>query len=179
MLSGAWLGFLMIVDIIMVTLCNRADHYIFALWFLSSFFLLFFTPNLSGRRLDVYHTSAHGVALVQIYNVYLKCAARGLLKIQDTKNRLAPWDNFVGLYLTFFSFFFFPRLISSVADGYVPYFYTWRDPSANLECRSETCCSRLAENTGRKKSTLWHHRTTLSSCIFAAEACIDNQKKTS
>jgi len=30
-----------------------------------SFFLLFF-PNLSGRRLDVYHTSTHGVALVRI-----------------------------------------------------------------------------------------------------------------
>jgi len=32
----------------------------------SSFFLLFFSPNLSGRRLDVYHTSTHGVALVRI-----------------------------------------------------------------------------------------------------------------
>jgi len=47
----------------MVALCNRADHYIFMLWFLllSSFFS---SPNLSGRRLDVYHTSTHGVALV-------------------------------------------------------------------------------------------------------------------
>ena len=36
-------------------------------FFLSSFFLLFFSsPNLSGRRLDVYHTLAHGVALVRI-----------------------------------------------------------------------------------------------------------------
>ena len=55
--------------IIMVALCNRADHYIFIL-FLSSFFLLlllfFSSPNLSGRRLDVYHTLAHGVALVRI-----------------------------------------------------------------------------------------------------------------
>jgi len=50
----------------MVTLCNRADHYIFALWFLSSIFFFFSSPNLSGRRLDVYHTSAHGVALVWI-----------------------------------------------------------------------------------------------------------------
>jgi len=25
-------------------------------------------------------------------------------------------------------------------------------PSADLECRSETCCAWLAENTGRKKS---------------------------
>jgi len=49
----------------MAALCNRAGHYIFALWFLSSFYL-FSLPNLSGRRLDVYHTSTHGVALVQI-----------------------------------------------------------------------------------------------------------------
>jgi len=32
-------------------------------FFLSSFFS---SPNLNGRRLDVYHTSAHGVALVRI-----------------------------------------------------------------------------------------------------------------
>jgi len=31
-----------------------------------SSFLLFSSPNLSGRRLDVYHTSTHGVALVRI-----------------------------------------------------------------------------------------------------------------
>ena len=78
-------------------------------YLLSSFF--FFSPNLSGRRLDVYHTSTHGVALVRIQNARLKCAARGSLKIQDAK-----------------------------------------------------------------KSPFWHHRTTLSGCIFAAEACIDNRK---
>jgi len=35
---------------------------------LSCFFFFFFfsSPNLSGRRLDVYHVSTHGVALVQI-----------------------------------------------------------------------------------------------------------------
>jgi len=27
---------------------------------------------------------------------------------------------------------------------------TWCGLSANLECRSEMCCTRLAENTGRK-----------------------------
>jgi len=35
--------------------------------FLSFFFFFFFffsSPNLSSRRLDVYHTSAHGVVLV-------------------------------------------------------------------------------------------------------------------
>jgi len=28
-----------------------------------------------------------------------------------------------------------------------------------------------------KKSPFWHHRTTLSGCIFAAKACIDNRQK--
>jgi len=36
--------------------------------------------------------------------------------------------------------------------GCLPYFYTWCGLSANLGCRSETCCTRLDENTGRKKS---------------------------
>jgi len=55
----------------------------FGFFFLLSFF--FSWPNLSGRRLDVYHTSTHGVALVRIYNADLKCAARGSLEMQDTK----------------------------------------------------------------------------------------------
>ena len=73
------------------------------------FFLLlsssfFSSPNLSRRRLDVYHTSTHGVALVRIENADLKRAARGSLEIQDAKNRpeVAIWaqsHNFVGLYL--------------------------------------------------------------------------------
>jgi len=98
----------LVFSFFMVALCNRAYHYIFALWFLSFFF--FSSPNLSGRR----------------------C---------------------------------------------LPYFHTWCGLSANLECMSEMRCTLLAENTGRKKSPFWHHRTTLSGCIFAAEACIDNRKK--
>jgi len=50
----------------MPALCSRCGHYIFAIRFLllSSFFLSL--PNLSGHRVDVYHTSTHVVALVQI-----------------------------------------------------------------------------------------------------------------
>jgi len=41
-------------SVVMVALCNRADHYIFVLWFSSFFFLSSFSsPNLSRRRLDV------------------------------------------------------------------------------------------------------------------------------
>jgi len=83
----------------MAALWNRAGHYIFALWFLSFFFFLlyFFSPNLSGRRLDVYHTSTH-----------------------------------------------------------------WCGLSANLECMSEKCCMRLAENTGRKNYAKNRHLCTIT-----------------
>ena len=37
---------------------------IFMMWFVLSIF--FSSPNLSRRRLDVYHTSAHGVVLVMV-----------------------------------------------------------------------------------------------------------------
>ena len=39
------------------------------------------------------------------------------------------------------------------------------------------CCTRLAGNTGRKKSPSAHCRTTLSGYIFATKALIDNRKK--
>jgi len=82
MSPGMWL-----LHAVMVALWNRADHYIFILWFLSIFYL-FSSTNLSGYTLYVYHMA---------------------------------------------------------------YFHTWCGLSANLECRSEMCCKRLAENTGRKK----------------------------
>ena len=66
----------------MVALWNRADHYIFVLSFVMAalrsrcghyifvlFLLLFYSsPNLSGRRMDVYNrpTSTHDVVLVRI-----------------------------------------------------------------------------------------------------------------
>ena len=34
--------------------------------------------------------------------------------------------------------------------GCLPHFHTWCGPSANLEYRSEMCCTRLAGNTGCK-----------------------------
>ena len=100
----------------MAALRSRCGHYIFALWFLLlSFFYLFPSPNLSRHRLDAYHTSTHGVALVRIWDAGLKRAARGSLRIHDAKNR-----------------------------------QNW--PAG-------------------------HHRTTLSSYIFATTVRIDNRKK--
>ena len=62
----------------MAALRSRCGHYILPRGFFF-FFFLFFSPNLSRQRLDVYHTSTHGVALVRIQN--------GSLEMQDPKNR--------------------------------------------------------------------------------------------
>jgi len=64
--------------------------------------------------------------------------------------------------VSFFSSFF-PRLISQRPQvGCLPYFDTWCGPSANLECRSEMCCWRLAANTGRKKVAKNRHLGTIA-----------------
>jgi len=79
----------------MAALCNRAGHYIFALWFLLLSFL-------------------------------------------------------------------FPRLISAVADWMSTILPHMVCLSASLRCRSETCCTRLAKNTGRKKSPKIRHLGTVA-----------------
>ena len=83
--------------IFMAALWNRAGHYIFALWFLSIFLFFLSSPNLSGRTLDVYHTS------------HTRCSL-----------------------------------------------------SANIGCRIETCCMRLAENAGRKNRQKIRHLCTIT-----------------
>jgi len=74
--------------LIMAALCNRAGHYIFALWF-----LLFF-PRLISAVADWMST------ILLHKNAGLKCAARGLLEMQKSPKSaiLAPSHNFVGLY---------------------------------------------------------------------------------
>jgi len=76
----------------------------------------------------------------------------------------------------FLSIFFIPRLISAVADWMSTILRHMMCRSANFECMSEMCCTRLTENTGRKKSPSAHHRTTLSGYIFATKVHIDNRK---
>jgi len=44
----------------------HADMTFYSCDFYLSTFFFFSSPNLSGRRLDVYHTFTHGVALLRI-----------------------------------------------------------------------------------------------------------------
>jgi len=58
-----------VCDCVMAAVCNRVPLYfcpVVSFYLLSFFFYLFSSSNLSGHRLDVYHTSTHGVALVRI-----------------------------------------------------------------------------------------------------------------
>ena len=64
---------------------------------------------------------------------------------------------------------FFPRLISAIADWkstILAHLHTWCGLSVNFGCRYETCCTRLAANTGRKKKSpkIRHLRTVAQVC---------------
>jgi len=70
----------------------------------------------------------------------------------------------------YFFFVLFSSPVQRLQIGCLPYFHTWRGLSANLQCRSEMCCMRLAGNTGRKNLPSAYHCTTLSRYIFAITA---------
>ena len=57
---------------------------------------------------------------------------------------------------------FFLAYSQPLQIGCLPYFHTWCGLSANLGCRSETCCTRLAESTGFKKSPKISHLRTIT-----------------
>jgi len=145
----------------------------------------FSSPNLSSRRLDVYHTSTHSVALMRIYNACLKCAARGSLQIQEAKNakkcdlgtipRLCRaissqlrHVSTIGkkLVLSFFFSSFFLAYSQRSQIGCLPYFHAWLGLSVNLECRSEMCCMHAARWKFRTKkfAKIRHLRTIAQLC---------------
>ena len=78
---------------------------------------------------------------VKLYVTYLNLFMAALCNI------FALW--FLSIYLSVFLSFFLAQSQRS-ETGCLPYFHTWCGLSANLECMSEVCCTRLADNTGRK-----------------------------
>ena len=76
-------------------------------------------------------------------------------------------------YSFFFLVFFSPNLSGRRLDV----FHTWCGLSANLGCRSETCCMRLAENTGRKISpNIRHLRTIVQLCRAISQTKLVKQQ---
>jgi len=67
----------------------------------------------------------------------------------------------------FFCLLYFPRLISAVADWMSTILPHMVWPCANLRCRFETCCTRLAKSSGRKKSPKIRHLGTVAQLCWA------------
>jgi len=76
------------------------------------------------------------------------------------------------------SLFFFSLAYSQPSQiACLPYFHTWCGLSANLGCRSETCCMWLTVNTGCKQSPKIRHLGTTAQLCPAIKAHIDKRKK--
>jgi len=120
----------------MAALRSRCGHYIFVL------FLLFYSsPNLSGRRMDVLCEKFHQVDTKNYIN-YSK----------STKTTYCFIDVSEAFIRTDF------RCRSSVSKS----LSHMCSPSANLERRSEICCTRLAGKAGPKKSPKIGHLGTIA-----------------
>jgi len=97
-----------------------------------------------------------------------KWFAYGPADATATPSSLASlWSPYVIGQTIIFFLSFFPRLSQRSETGCLPYFHTWCGLSANLECTSQMCCTRLAENTGRKKVAKNRHLGTIAQICWA------------
>jgi len=84
----------------------------------------------------------------------------GATYIRQGDHHVGHWPTFLVLSCFFLLFYSSPNLSVRWLD--VHHFYTWCGPSANLECRSEMCCTRLAGNARPKKSPKIRHLGTIA-----------------
>ena len=93
----------------------------------------------------------------------LRFQARGRKRLFSFFSLLwPPWvadADIIFLSCGFFYLFFLAYSQPSQIEC-LPYFHTWCGLSVNLGCKSEMCCMRLAENTGRKKLPKIRHLST-------------------
>jgi len=89
------------------------------------------------------------------------------------------WSILLPFFLLLFVFVFLAYSQPSQI-GCVPYFHTWRGLSANLECRSEMCCTRLAEIQDTKivkKFPICAPLYNFVGCIFSTMVYRQSEKK--
>ena len=131
----------------MAALRSRCGHYIFVLWFLLPFFFIFsffislFCLVPCGRLSWLFDSFWAHVNILRIASYRI-----------------------VGLSYLSFLFLAYSQPSQIVC---LPYFHTWCGLSANLGCRSETCCTRLAENIGRKNTPKIRHLGTIAQIWWA------------
>jgi len=129
------------------------------------FFLLFSSPNLSGRRLHTNFYTCCGLSayLSPVYTIQLVSDIAIFVLKRDVKLQLTHTIQHVVKPVV-------KPVIQPVWQPVVSCKRGFRMPVWNV---------RLAGITTRKKSPWGHHRTTLSGYIFPSrpKACIDNRKK--
>ena len=141
-----------------------AGHYILQLWLLSSSSFL----SVFHRLFSAVGNWISAILPHMVWPYYGRPMKQGPLYFCPV----------VTIFVSFFLSFFYssPNLSGRRLDVY----HTWCGLSANLECTSEMCCTRLAEIQDakcRQKSPSGHHRTSFLGCIFAIKARIDNREK--
>jgi len=107
-------------------------------------------------------TLLHGIRAVRV-SQSLRRGTRKFRRVAITWYFRATqlWPPYAITFLSCGFFFFYLLLFLAYSQPLqircLSYFYTWCGLSANLGCKSETCCMQLAENTGRKKSSKIRH----------------------
>jgi len=125
------------------------------------------------NRFRVLPALLHGTPVVGVSQT-LRRSTEGATYIRQGGHHVGHWPTFLVS-----SFFLAKSQLSHI--GSLPCFYTCCGLSANLECRSDMCCTWLAEIQNAKiakNSPSGHRHTTSSGYIFATKARINNRKKT-
>ena len=105
----------------------------------------------------------HFFELAVVGKLHFVSTVTTILIIAALRTRYGHYIFVLWFLLSFFFFLlFFLALSQPPHIGCLPYSYTWCGLSANLECRSEMCCTLLAANTGRKKVAKNRHLGTIA-----------------
>jgi len=114
------------------------------------------------RRIRLYRPCA---AAMQPYVKLLWPLVMAVLRIADADIIFCT----CGFYLLLL---FFLTYSQRLEIGCLPHFHRWCGLTVNLECRSEMCCTRLAENTGRKNYAKNRHLCTIAQLCRAMSSQI-------
>ena len=116
----------------MAVLCNRAGH-------------IYFHPVVCSSLWSPYGTGQTIISLPCGFFLWPPCAANAYIIFCSV------------------SIFWFYLVFQRSEIGCLPHhFHIWCGLSANLDCTFEMCCTRLAENTGHKKSPNNRHQSTIT-----------------
>ena len=108
----------------------------------------------------------------------LDCCVLHCYYLLNTLIIVALWNRadhyiFILSFVLLLSFFFFSSPISQpLQSACLPYLHTLCGLSADLRSRSETCCTRLAENIGHKKVVKNRHLGTIAQLCRAISSQI-------